>query len=164
MAFLFPSHEIYAAEQNEDIDFGEPIQVRTYEDENGYTVVEKTYFAAGQEGITPYDKSGNGWYKNEKTYTWDKNTSSEKVMTYYAKGYFSWGDDDVNVSRISGDVSGVPSNVTISNKKTTSGKGKYGALFNNYAYVSFSFTAKNPIGNTTDFSVMIRVSESGNTF
>ncbi len=74
------------------------------------------------------------------------------------------GDGDVNVSRISGDVSGVPSNVTISNKKTTSGKGKYGALFNNYAYVSFSFTAKNPIGNTTDFSVMIRVSESGNTF
>ena len=67
MAFLFPSHEIYAAEQNEDIDFGEPIEVRTYEDENEYTVVEKTYFVAGQEGITPYDKSGNGWYKNEKT-------------------------------------------------------------------------------------------------
>lgn len=50
----------------------------------------------------------------------------------------------------------------ISNKKTKTGTGKYAGIFNNYAYVEFSFTATNMIGLDTDFSVTIRISESGN--
>lgn len=49
--------------------FGEPIEVNTYEEEDGSIVTEKIYFVpdAGSSGIMPLSKSGRGWYKNEKT-------------------------------------------------------------------------------------------------
>lgn len=109
--------------------------------------------------------SGEGWYKNEINYTWNNNSDgNEKVMTYYAKGYFVWGEGDVNVSNISGGVSGVPSTVTISNRDITSGKGQYAYVFNTFAYVEFSFTATNSAGFSTDFSVKIRVNKNGSPF
>lgn len=83
-------------------------------------------------------------------------------MVYYAQGYFKWGDGKVSVTDARGNVENVPSNVIIKNKKTTSGTGKYGMIFNNYAYVEFSFTAQTPYNFERDFSVTIRISESGN--
>lgn len=59
-------------------------------------------------------------------------------------------------------ISNVPSKVTISDKKTSNETGQFGYVFNNFAYVTFSWKAKNEIGMTNDFSVTIRISESGN--
>lgn len=150
----------YAAQKSEPTDYGKPVEVKTYQEEDGSTVTEKIYFVpdTAKGGISLYSTSGSGWYKNEKQQTW----SSGKVMTYYAKGYFTWGNGNVRVSLPSGSVSGVPSNVTISNRKTSSGTGKYAGVFNKYAYVTFSFSAKNFIGLTSNYSVTVRVSQSGN--
>lgn len=141
-------------------DFGQPIEVHIYEEKNGCIVTEKIYFIPDEDsdGISLYSSSGRGWYKNEKEHIWEAGT----IMKYYAQGYFVWGNGTVSVSSPSGDVSNVPSSVTISNKKIKTGTGKYAGIFNNYAYVDFSFTATNQIGLKTDFSVAIRISESGN--
>lgn len=84
-------------------------------------------------------------------------------MKYYAQGYFVWGNGDASVSYASGGVSNVPSKVKVSNRKITTSTGRYAWFFNCYAQVNFSFTTTNPIGMKEDFSVTIRVSESGNT-
>ena len=47
-------------------DFGEPIEVKTYE-EDGMMVTEKIYFVADEgSGSLGRAKSGAGWYRNEK--------------------------------------------------------------------------------------------------
>lgn len=128
-------------------------------DENGSKVIEKLYFVPGNgTDISAFATSGNGWYKNEKEIEWTSGTISK----YYAKGYFTWGNGDVSVSNASGNVTNVPKSITISNKSTVDGTGKYGLVFNKYAYVTFSFTEKNAIGISNDYSVTIRISESGN--
>ena len=104
-------------------------------------------------------KSGAGWYKNEKTYTWSGGT----VMTYFAQGYFVWGNGEVSVSNPYGGVSNVPSESTLVYQKLSTGTGKYAWVFNNYAYVTLDLSVVNWVGLTSDFSVTIRVSESGNT-
>ena len=141
-------------------DFGKPIEINTYE-EDGSVVTEKIYFVpdVGSSGIMPLSKSGKGWYKNEKTYTWSSGTK----MKYYAQGYFTWGNGNASVSNASSGVYNVPSKVKISNRKTTTSTRRYAWVFNRYAQVNFSFTTTNPIGMKDDFSVTIRVSESGNT-
>lgn len=121
-------------------------------------VIERLYFYSNS-GSTARDKSGTGWYKNEKTYKWSSGTET----TYYAQGFFTWGDGEVSVSSPTGNINNVPSSVTISNKNTSSGTGKYGYLFNNFAYVTFSCKAENQIGIVNNFSVTIRISESGNS-
>lgn len=137
-------------------DFGEPISVTTYVNDEGNTVTEKVY--AVLDDAATRSKSGSGWYRNEKTETW----SSGKSSTYYAQGYFVWGDGEVSVSSPSGDISEV-SGITVSNKSTTYGTGRYGYVFNKYAYVTFSCTTTSIIGGSKNLSVTIRVSESGNT-
>ena len=150
----------YAQEANESMtppdDFGDPVSIITYSDEDGCTITEKTYVVLNKQKRDP--SSGSGWFKNEKT----KNWKGGDVSTYYAQGYFSWGNGDVNVSSASGGISSV-SGITVSNKSTTSGTGRYGYIFNKYAYVTFSCTVSNKIGFSEDLSVTIRVSESGNT-
>lgn len=161
LAVLFSSHvSLYASpDSNKRVppdDFGSPVNVITYIDDDGCTVTEKMYLVLDEKQTR--DKSGSGWYKNEKTKEWTGGSTS----TYYAQGYFTWGDGDVSVTSASGGISSV-SGITISNRSTTSGTGRYGYLFNKYAYVTFSCTATNSIGLSQDFSVTIRVSESGNT-
>lgn len=136
-------------------DFGDPINVLTYE-EDGCTVTERLYFCPDQ-GLAR-GKSGSGWYKNEKTVEWKSGNES----TYYAQGYFEWGDGEVSVSSPSGNVTNVPSGITISNKDVSSGTGKYAYVFNNFAYVTFSFTETTRLSGSVDYSVTIRISESGN--
>lgn len=107
--------------------------------------------------------SGSGWYKNEKTYDWNpKDSGRVKTMTYSVSGYFKWCNGDVSVTNPAGMVTGVPSNMTVSNRETTSGTGRYGFIFNKYAYVKFSFTCTNFVGTKSDFDVTIKVSENGN--
>lgn len=162
MTFILFSQNIYlyAAETEDTMtppdDFGEPVSVTTYVDDDGNTVTERTFIAL-DDNITRA-KSGSGWYKNEKTKEW----AGGGVSTYYAQGYFTWGDGDVSVSSASGGISSV-SGITFTNKNTSSGTGQYGYIFNKYAYVTFSCTATNGAGLSQDLSVTIRVSESGNT-
>lgn len=124
-------------------------------------MTEKIYFVpdTGSSGIVPFSKSGSGWYKNEKTHTWGTGTKTK----YYAQGYFTWGNGKASVKNASGGVSNTPNKLTISNRKTTTSTGQYAWIFNNYAQVNFSFTTTNQLGVKDDFSVTIRVSESGNT-
>lgn len=159
MFISMPACQSKAAERAPS-DFGDPIKVLEYDDEEGNHVVERIYFVpANSSAISLYDNtSGEGWYKSEKEHTWD----GYGTMTYYAQGYFVWGDGDVTCTEMSGGVENVPSNVKISKKTTTGGSGRYGFVFNKYASVTFSFTATTDYGIEKDFSVMVRVSESGN--
>lgn len=137
-------------------DFGEPISVTTYEDEElGCMVTEKIYF---MPSTNARDTSGSGTYRNEKTFTW----TSGIVSTYYAQGFFTWGNGDVEVSDAEGGFLDVPVSCEVSNTKLENGTGRYVGIFNKYAYVTFSCTVTNPIGLSSDLSVTIRVSESGN--
>ncbi len=141
-------------------DFGKPVEVNTYE-EDGKVVTEKIYFVpdTGSDGIMPLSKSGHGWYKNEKTYKWGSGT----VMKYYAQGYFTWGDGKVSVRNASGGVTNVPKKVKVSNRKTTTSSGRYAWIFNRFVEVNFSFSTTTQIGMKDNYSVTIRVSQSGNT-
>ena len=158
LVFIFFPVVHVNAEENASLspaDFGEPVNVITYEEEDGVIVTESIYFYSDSSS-TLRDKSGSGWYKNEKTKKW-----SDGTTTYYAQGFFVWGDGEVSVSNCSGGASEV-SGITISNAKVIHGTGKYGQLFNNYAYVTYSATFTNPLSISQELSVTIRVSESGN--
>ncbi len=157
---IFAATPVMAAEKT--IDYGDPIEVFYYDDEDGNHVTERIYFKpdTGSEGITPLASSGSGWVKNEKELTWDNGLS--RSTFYYAEGYFTWGNEDVSVSSPRGGWDYIPSNATTSNVSTTSDVGRYGGIFNKYAYVTFSFTVTNVIGLSRDCSVTIRISESGN--
>lgn len=50
-------------------DFGLPISVTTYEDEEGCVVTERIYFYSDTSSKLR-GKSGEGWYRNEKTHEW----------------------------------------------------------------------------------------------
>ena len=155
LLFFFPVNVVNAMENN----YGDLISVRTYTDDDGITVTEKIYFKSDDKsGLSLSDTSGNGWFTNEKTYTWNDGS----VMTYFAQGYFIWGNGDVNVDSSAGGIDGQSNKVTLSNKQLTSGKGKYAQVFNNFAYVKLSFTAQYLDEQEKNFEVMIRVSESGN--
>ena len=109
-------------------------------------------------------KSGAGTFKAEKEYTFTTYTNKPK-MTYYAQGYFKWNSEtgDVSVSNAKGGHSNNLKDIKFSNEKTNKGVSQYGYIFNNFAYVNYSFTTTNIFGATKDFEVEIRVSENGNT-
>lgn len=137
---------------------GELISETSYYDQEADAQVTERLYFNGERNEGARSSSGYGTYRNEKTYTWVSGT----VMTYYAQGYFVWGDGTVSVSNPSGDVYNVPSTVTVSNRSLTSGTGQYLWIFNDYAYVTFSFHTTNWAGSGSDYSVTIRISESGN--
>ncbi len=56
----------------------------------------------------------------------------------------------------------IPALQTMSNEKVETGHGKYAGIFNNYATVTYSFNMTSAVGFTLDYSVTVRVSESGN--
>lgn len=140
-------------------DYGDPVHETTYYDEDiDAEVTERIYFVPG-DSITYDGKSGNGWYKNEKTFHWGASTNT---TTTFAKGYFVWGDGEVSVSSPSGGYDWFPSASTITKEELSSGTGKYGYVFNNFAYVTYTFKFTAEMGGSYDNSVTIRVSESGN--
>lgn len=140
-------------------DYGDPVQVTTYHDEElDAQVTERIYFVPG-ESSTYDNKSGNGWYKNERTFDWEGRT---ETTTTYAKGYFVWGNGDVSVSNPSGGYDWFPSASTITDANLSSGTGKYGYVFNKFAYVTYTFKFTTQFGGNHDLTVTIRVSESGN--
>lgn len=113
-----------------------------------------------ENGITLYSKSGSGWYKNEKVISWTGTNGRD--TTIYAQGHFEWGDEDVSVSSPSGGYDYIPSKVEVNNSKCTYGTGKYGGVFNKFAYVTYDLDLTNAVGLPVSRSVTIRVSESGN--
>lgn len=137
-------------------DFGEPISESSYIDDEGNLVEEKIYFIP-TGNCSLRDASGEGWYKNEKKHTF----SAGHVMVYYAEGYFTWGNGNVSVTNPYATVNSVPG-ITYSNISFDYGQGQYLGFLNNYAYVSYSFTATTYAGLSHDYSVRIRVSQSGN--
>lgn len=140
-------------------DYGNPIQENVYFDEElGTTVTERIYFLPDQDGIKLRSKSGSGWYKNEKSFSW----TGGKITTYYAEGYFVWGNNDVSVSNARGGYDYLPSNIQNLKTDVDSGTGHYGGIFNKYAYVTYDLSFNNVIGIKSSYSVTIRISESGN--
>ena len=110
----------YATKGDVVKDYGKPIATRTYLDVDGSEVTEKIYFIPDKVGSSiSYDKknqqiilkgkSGSGTYKNEKTHKW----SGGQIMTYYAQGYFTWGNGSVKIAYPKGGVSNVPKKCTI---------------------------------------------------
>lgn len=146
-------------------DFGAPISEVTYYDEElDATVTERTYFVpnpnTAEKSVVPYnDSKGEGWYKKEKTHQW---AGSGNTTTIFAKGYFSWANGDVSVTSPSGGYDYFPSEFKNVTNNVTSGTGRYGLIFNKYAYVTYTVNYTNNMGNVRDLSVTIRISESGN--
>ena len=105
--------------------------------------------------------SGSGTFRNTKTYTWNKGTPQENVGTYFAEGYFVWGNGSVSVSNPKGGITGLSPYQTIKSSNLTSGTGQYGGLFNKYAYVTLDMCVTTVIQDH-NFTVTIRVSENGN--
>ncbi len=153
---LVPCVNVHAEEINTPTleDFGEPISVKTYE-ESGCVVIEKIYFLP-DSGTR--DKSGSGTYRSEKEKRWTSGT----ISTYYAQGHFKWGDGNVSVTNPAGNINNIPGDCSVSDKSVSSGTGKYGYIFNNYAYVTFSCKATSMVGMHENLSVTIRISESVN--
>ena len=146
------------------VDYGNPIQETTYFDEDlNATVTERMYFVP--DSISAYGSDvGSGWCKKEKTFTWgDRKTTT----TYYAEGYFRWGDGDVSVSQPRGGYDYIPSNWYVESQDTEDGTGHYAQIFNKYAYVKYDLVIIEndsifPGNNAKSFSVTCRISESGN--
>lgn len=166
ICFIFVSTmPVFAAEsipeRPSDSDYGAPIKQITYFDEDlGVNVTERIYFVPDQPGISLRSKSGSGWYKNEGYLSWDGGESESTKI--YAEGYFVWGEGDIKVSSTRGGYDRVPSNATVTSSKVTSGTGNYGGVLNKYAYVTYTISAKNVVGQSRTKEVTIRVSESGN--
>lgn len=78
------------------IDYGDPIEVIRYTDENGCEITESIYFKADDEVPQSKGTSGAGWYRNEKSFNWDNGLSRPTI--YYAEGYFVWGNGDISES------------------------------------------------------------------
>ncbi|MCI9367726.1 MAG: hypothetical protein HFF19_05535 [Oscillospiraceae bacterium] len=141
------------------VDYGDPIQETTYYDEElDAEVTERIYFAPAESTMFS-EKSGEGWYKNEKTYTgWD---NGRKSTTYFVEAYFVWGNGDVSISQSRGGHDWHPSNWEVVSEKVTEGTGQYGWVFNKFAYATYKLDLE-WIGLTKNFEVTIRLSESGN--
>ena len=155
--------DIETVTPTEPEDYGQPYEETTYYDEDlQATVTERSYFVPDtqEDSIMPLnDSKGSGWFKNTKEFDWSNNS---KTTTTYAKGYFTWADGEVSVSNEDGGYDYFPSSMEILEEDLTTGTGKYGLIFNNYAYVKYTFKFKNFLGNSQDLSVRVRVSESGN--
>lgn len=155
---LLPIENVSAAEMKEISveEFGTPISTTTYYDQDlDCTVTEKMFFLPDSNART---SSGAGTFRNEKTFEW----SSGTISTYYAQGYFTWGNGNVSVTNPTGGIINVPSQCSVSNPQITHGTGRYGLIFNKYAYVTFSCTVTSVLSMSTDLSVTVRISESGN--
>lgn len=145
----------------EPVFYGAPVEEKTYYDEQlDATVTERIYFVPTDPDVTLRSKSGKGWYKNEKKLSW--NQSMAKATTVYAKGYFVWGNGEVSISYPDGGYDAIPSNATMISSSVDHGTGRYAGVFNQYAYVTYSYVLQNVIGEVRSSSVTIRVSESGN--
>ncbi|MDR2044953.1 MAG: hypothetical protein LBQ15_11475 [Clostridium sp.] len=127
-------------------------------DEDGAAVVEKTYFVPDQRGISLLSTSGQGTIKKEAEKTWSDSIST----TYYAQGYFRWGNGEVSVTNPTGGYSSPPSLQTFVGSTVDSGTGNYLEIFNKYAYVTYTLTTKSAVGMTQSMSVTIRIRQSGN--
>lgn len=159
---LIPSFGVKASEALPSEDSLEKTLISSvsyYDEDTDSMVCERTYLIGSfNQGDITRDSSGFGLYRNEKTHLWD----GGETMTYYAQGFFEWGDGSVSVSNPSGGVYGYPSTVTVSNRNVSSGTGHYLYVFNQYAYVTFSFDTTNMVGMEHSWSVTIRISQNGN--
>lgn len=143
----------------EPVNFGNPVEVRTYYDEESKsTVTERIYFVPDESGATPYssgDKTGSGWFKNEKTHVWNAGTR----MTYYAKGYFKWKDGNISVSNPSGGYGNMPPKCSVRSEDVSTGSG---GLFTKNASVTYTLKTNSDIGDVRTFKVTIKVDANGN--
>ena len=141
-------------------EYGEPIEVNSYIDEDGNEITESIYFKPDLNVCgKARSSSGAGWFVNEKKFTWDNG----KKTVYNVAGYFMWDDDFVDIGEISYGYGYLPDGATVTDENIDAGTGRYAYIFNKYAYVTYSFTLTTPIGIKHDLSVTLRVSESGNT-
>lgn len=82
-------------------------------------------------------------------------------MTYYATGYFTWGNGDVSVSNARGGHSALTGKEKIRDESVTTGTGKRFFIFEKYAYVKYSFKAVIMFEVGTNLSVSVEVEEDG---
>lgn len=140
-------------------EYGEPISVTSYVDEYGNTITERLYCYSDSPAYARSD-SGSDWFRATKEIEW---AGKFNKTTYYAEGYFTWGNGDVDVEYARGGYDYIPDTQTVVSEKTERGHGKYLGIFNNYATVTYTFTTTSAVGMTpAPYSVTVRVSESGN--
>lgn len=154
----FVEHQ--ARTPDKGMDFGNLVSTETYVDEYGNIVMDRLYVYMAP-GVSPASESGTATFTATKTIKWNGNDAHPE-STYYAQGDFTWGNGDVSVTNAAGGIDYVPSLQTISNEKVATGHGKYLGIFNNYAEVTYSFTLTSAVGMSNNYSVTVRVSQSGN--
>lgn len=144
---------------------GKLVKIKKYE-KAGYSVTEKIYFKPdnSRANFTTMLRGGHGqgWYTKESTYTWNaKDPKKAHDMTYYATGYFTWGNGDVSVSNARGGHSALTGKEKIRDESVTTGTGKRFFIFEKYAYVKYSFKAVSMFEVGTNLSVSVEVEEDG---
>ena len=149
-----------AVEEEETLseNFGKKISEETYyDDELECSVTEELYYMPSFKLYnTKSGTSGSGTYTKKKTKEWASGSKS----TYYAQGYFTWGNGEVRVSSYAGNINNVPSGITISNRRIRVDKENY-LIVKKSAYVKFSCTTTDVIGSQLNLSVMVRVCADG---
>lgn len=146
-------------------------------DEDGFTLISESTYYDAENDVTITDRqysrdvvttfsgaSGNGDYKNEKTYVYNDNT---KTFDYWVSGHFAW-NQDADTATVSNVQSGITLNndtgMTFFSKSTTSGSNVGGDWFGNkYAYAQFTFTSCTPFGMNTDHKVYVDVNVKGDS-
>ena len=144
---------------------GKLVKIKKYE-KAGYSVTEKIYFKPDNSranfATLLRGGHGQGWYTKESKYTWNSTVPSKAYdMTFYATGYFTWGNGDVSVSNARGGHSTPKKKEKVTDESVTTGTGKRFFVFDKYAYVKYSFKAVSQFGVSTNLSVSVEVEEDG---
>ena len=130
---------VFAADESklseEPIDYGEPISVETYYDEEvGDWVTEKSYIAWGNSSAQRGSIDNPLYHKKVKYIPLDGGVNS---LEFYAEGMFTWGDS-LSVDSADGGHSKLGPLATEGEEEITDGV-KSPAIGYDYAYVTYKF-------------------------
>lgn len=139
--------------------FGRPIkETQYYDSELEATVIQRSYCVPNTKVNrlrSTRSTSGEGWYRNEKTFKWANNSTP---TTVYVEGYFAWNGKTVTVTNTKNGHSALK--LPILEDSVTTGTGR-NIFLQNYAYAKYNFKVKALLGNTRDLSVSIEVKANG---
>ena len=155
---------VFATEEIENI----PINNENLIEENNYydedlqgEVLEQTYFISDNpnEGNELFSKKNeSGWFiKTKKCMEW----MSGDVTKIYAKGYFTWKNGELSVSKESGGYNYIDGGAF--DKDESISADVSGLPFYKYAYVLYNLKFKTNVGFSKDFSVKLTVNANGKT-
>lgn len=149
-----------AAEDTPPRDYGDPVRVETYYDEESDAFITKRFYVSPIVSNNSLERwTTSAWFKEEDT--WTSANGEGSSINYYAEGRFAWGDGDIIVTLPEGGNDCSIASLEVSDEKVTSGT-KKPLIGKKYAYVTYKFKTKHTLGSTNSFSVTVKVDTEGN--